>query len=88
MNKTDIVEKVATRTGISKRKVGSVIDHAFDVIKDEVAAGNKVTINNFGSFFLKLLKGKVIKLPTGGVHDMPACQVPKFKAAPEFKKKA
>jgi DNA-binding protein HU-beta len=87
MNKTDIIEEVAARTGLPKRKIGIVINQAFDVIKDEVAAGKKVTINTFGSFFLKQLKGKTIKLAIGGVHDMPAGEVPKFKAAPGFKER-
>lgn len=85
MNKGELIEEVAGKTGIPKRKIGIVLDSAFDVIKDEVAAGKRVTINTFGSFFLKHIKGKTIKSTVGGAYDMPAHEVPKFKAAPEFK---
>ncbi len=44
MNKTELVDAVASGTGLSKKDVGAVIDAMFDTVCDAVKGGEKVTI--------------------------------------------
>lgn len=51
MNKSDLVERIADRTGTSKKSVSDVIDTMFEEIADVVSKGNdKVTIQGCLSF--------------------------------------
>lgn len=51
MNKSDLVDKVAERTGQSKKSVTEVIDSTLDEIKNVVAKGDdKLTIQGYLSF--------------------------------------
>lgn len=51
MNKTELIDQIAERTGIAKKDVGAVIDGLFVEVSQVVARGNdKVTIPGFVSF--------------------------------------
>ena len=51
MNKTELIDQVAHRTGLSKKDVGAVIDGLFVEVSRVVARGeDKVTIPGFVSF--------------------------------------
>ena len=51
MNKTELIDQIADRTGISKKDVGAVIDGLFVEVSQVVAKGDeKVTIPGFISF--------------------------------------
>jgi len=51
MNKTELIDQVADRTGISKKDVGAVIDGLFIEVSNVVAKGDdKVTIPGFVAF--------------------------------------
>ncbi len=51
MNKTELIDQIADRTGVSKKDVGAVIDGLFVEVSQVVAKGDeKVTIPGFVSF--------------------------------------
>ncbi|MEM8925350.1 MAG: HU family DNA-binding protein [Actinomycetota bacterium] len=51
MNKTELIDKIAERAGVSKKDVGAVIDGLFVEVSHVVAKGDdKVTIPGFVSF--------------------------------------
>lgn len=51
MNKTELIDQIAERSGVSKKDVGSVIDGLFIEVSKVVAKGDdKVTIPGFLSF--------------------------------------
>ncbi len=51
MNKTELVDQIAERTGVPKKDVGAVIDGLFIEVSHVVAkGGDKVTIPGFISF--------------------------------------
>ena len=51
MNKTELIDAVADRTGLSKKDVGETIDAMFNEISNVVAkGGEKVTIPGMVSF--------------------------------------
>ena len=51
MNKTELIDQIADRTGVSKKDVGAVIDGFFVEVSRVVAKGDeKVTIPGFVTF--------------------------------------
>jgi DNA-binding protein HU-beta len=92
MNKADLVEKVAQRTGLSLRETRELIDAIFDpdpavgLIAAELVAGGKVAISGFGTFEARSRKARVGRNPhTGEELSIPASRSPAFKAGKPLK---
>ncbi len=92
VNKAELVERVAQKTGLSVRETRTVIDAVFDpdpgvgVVAAELVAGNKVAISGFGTFEARQRKARVGRNPhTGEAVDIPASRAPAFKAGKPFK---
>ena len=92
MNKAELVERVAQKTGLSVRETRTVIDAVFDpdpsvgVVAAELIAGNKVAISGFGTFEARERKARVGRNPhTGEAVDIPASRAPAFKAGKPLK---
>lgn len=86
VNKDDIVDAVAEKTGQSKKNTEEMIDTLLDVITGKIRTGDKVTFTGFGSFSVSERKGrKGINPRTGESIDIPAVKVPKFKAGMSLK---
>lgn len=58
MNKGDLIEVVARRTGESKAQAGRAIEAVLASIAEGVATHGKVTISGFGSFEKKSRAGR------------------------------
>lgn len=52
MNKTDLINAIAGRTGSTKTEIRSLLDEALEEISSRLASGEKVTISGFGTFSL------------------------------------
>lgn len=50
MNKKELIESVASKTGFTKTDIKSAVDALFDTVTDTITAGDKVSITGFGSF--------------------------------------
>lgn len=50
MKKSEIIEALATRTGLTKADVTKVYEETFNLFKDELSKGNDVSIAGFGNF--------------------------------------
>lgn len=50
MNRKDLAQEVASKTGLSVDRVVGVLEYAFQAITAEVDSGNKVKIRGFGTF--------------------------------------
>lgn len=86
MNKTELVDKVADETGISKKDVGSVIDGMFDTISKSVSKGEKVTIPGMVSFDQVDRKArKGFNPQTGQPIQIPASKAIKIQAGAKLK---
>lgn len=85
MTKADVVAEIATRTGVEKIAVQSVVEEFFTVLKDNMSKGNNVYFRGFGSFILKNRARKVarnIAKNTSIVIEPHA--IPAFKPAKTF----
>ena len=92
MNKAELVEKVAQKTGLSPRETRVLVDAIFDpdpaigLIAAELVKGGKVAISGFGTFEARARKARVGRNPhTGEQLDIPASMAPAFKAGKPLK---
>lgn len=92
MNKAELVERVAQRTGFSLRDTRLLVDTVFDpdptvgLIAAELLAGGKVAISGFGTFEARARKARVGRNPhTGEALSIPASKAPAFKAGKPLK---
>lgn len=65
MDKKELVSKVAEKTDLklSKKAIESLIETTVSVITETVKDGEKVKVNNLGSFYKKTLKGRKWSTP-------------------------
>lgn len=92
MNKAELVERVAQKTGLSLRETRMLVDVVFDpdpsvgLIAAELLAGGKVAISGFGTFEARERKARVGRNPhTGEALSIPASRAPAFKAGRPLK---
>ncbi|MCL2156208.1 MAG: HU family DNA-binding protein [Leptospirales bacterium] len=87
MNKSDLIELISIRTGVSKKKVELIINFLIDKITDEVQKGNEVEIRGFGTFYQLTQEKRRIKSPIAGkTIDVPAKKKINFKASKNTEK--
>lgn len=87
MTKKEIVKVIADKyTEFTQKEITEIIDEFIEVIKSEVAIGEKIAIPKFGSFELNERAARECRNPSTGERMMvAACKVPKFKPAKDFK---
>ena len=80
MNKTELVEAVVAKAGISKKDADAVVKATFEAITEAMAKGDKVALVGFGNFEVRERAARKGKNPSNGqVIDIPACKSPAFK---------
>ena len=86
MNKAELVELVANKTGTSKRQTEESLDFVINAITKSVTRGEKVTLVGFGTFQRRDRRARKGRDPrTGAEIDIPAKKVPAFSAGKQFK---
>ncbi len=80
MNKTQLVEQMATGAGISKAAAERALNAFMDAVMDAVASKDKVTLVGFGTFYVTKRKARTGRNPqTGKTMKIPAKKVVKFR---------
>ena len=85
MNKNDLVAEIAQETGMSKIDAAKVVDCTFERITSTLQSGQEVRLSGFGKFFVARRKATKVPMRDGGMLDVPASNVPKFKASENLK---
>lgn len=86
MNKTDLIQKIADKTGGSKREAQDHFEALTTVITDELKAGGDVQITGFGKFYVQPRNARQgINPQTKKKINIPASKVPKFTAGNALK---
>lgn len=86
MNKSDLVEVIATQSGLTKADSAKALDATVSAITSAVASGDTVTLVGFGSFKGSARAAREGKNPkTGEKLAIAATTVPKFSAGATFK---
>ncbi|MGM0366328.1 MAG: HU family DNA-binding protein [Actinomycetota bacterium] len=88
MTKSELVEAVQEKTGLTKKDVGSVVDATVGAITDALVNGDKVSLVGFGTFQISNRKARTGQNPqTGEKIEIPARKVPKFTPGKSLKEK-
>ena len=86
MNKTELVDQIATAADISKAAAGRALDAAVDAIKDALKNGDTVNLIGFGTFYVGERAARTGRNPkTGDTINIGASKNPAFKAGKALK---
>ena len=86
MNKNELISKVADDTELSKSDAAKAVDSIFDSITGELKSGGDIRLVGFGTFLVTKRKATTGRNPqTGAAIDIPAANVPKFRASKALK---
>lgn len=86
MNKSELIEKIADKAGMSKRSAEAALDAILDSITGAMTAGDKVQLTGFGVFEAKARAARTGRNPkTGEVLEIQAHRTPTFKASKSLK---
>ncbi|PIU69213.1 DNA-binding protein HU [candidate division WWE3 bacterium CG06_land_8_20_14_3_00_42_16] len=87
MTKSDLVEHVASKTGLTKRAAGDALEAVLAAVEGALSKGDKVTLTGFGTFSVRSRKERMGRNPqTGAPLRIPATKVPGFTAGKALKK--
>lgn len=85
MNKTELIEKIAAGSGLSKDASKKALDATVAAIKDALKAGDKVALVGFGTFSIGERPAREgINPRTKEKIQIAAKKTAKFKAGAEF----
>lgn len=86
MNKSELIDAIAQKGGLTKADAARALDAAVEAITDALKAGDSVTLVGFGSFSVKERAERIGRNPkTKAQITIPACKVPSFKAGKGLK---
>lgn len=86
MNKTDLINAVAEQADLTKKEAGLAVDAVFESIQTSLSKGEKVQLIGFGNFEVRERAARKGRNPqTGKEIDIPASNVPAFKAGKALK---
>ena len=88
MTKTDLVEVIYERVGLSRREAAEAVDSVLEIIKDSLRRGEKVKISGFGNFVVSLKRARRGRNPqTGDPLIIDSRCVLSFKASDILKQR-
>ncbi|MCX7918308.1 MAG: integration host factor subunit beta [bacterium] len=86
MIKADLIEKVSEAAKIPRQDAQKVVETTFQIIKDALAAGDRIELRDFGVFLVKQRVARVGRNPKTKVEaPIPARKMPVFKPGRELK---
>lgn len=86
MNKSELIEAIATSADISKAAAGRALDSVTDSITDALKKGDQVALVGFGTFQVKERAARTGRNPqTGDPIEIAAAKIPSFKAGKGLK---
>ena len=63
MTRKDLIDKVAKEFGLKKKDAEAIVKFIFQEIAETVKKGERVSIQGFGAFELKILHGRKVVIP-------------------------
>lgn len=86
MNKTDLVNVVASETGLTKKDVDAAVSATLNAIAAALKEGDKVQLIGFGTFEVKASAEREGRNPkTGEAIKIAASKKPAFSASKSLK---
>lgn len=88
MNKSELIEVVAERGRMTKKKAEDVVNLIFDAMVDAMRDGDRIEIRGFGSFVVKEYDAYTGRNPrTGESIKVSPKKLPFFKVGKELKER-
>ena len=79
MTKADFVDRLAAKSGLTKKDAAAVVDAWVEVVTESLKAGEEVQFTGFGKFYVQSRKAREgINPQTKSKIKIPATKVPKF----------
>ncbi|EAU56019.1 HU family DNA-binding protein [Mariprofundus ferrooxydans] len=86
MNKTDLIDHVASSAGMSKTAAGDAVDAVLSGITASLSGGGSVSLVGFGTFSVTARAARTARNPrTGEAIAVAASNAPKFKPGKALK---
>lgn len=86
MNKSQLIAKVAEKSGLTKKDAEKAVGAFFAAVQDSLVAGEKVQMIGFGTFEVRERAARVGRNPqTKKEIQIPASKNPAFKAGKALK---
>lgn len=86
MNKSELIDLIATRADISKSAAGDALQAVIDGVTDTLKKGDSVTLVGFGTFSVSRRAARDGRNPqTGETIKIKASNLAKFKAGKALK---
>ena len=87
VTKQDFIDRVASKSDLSKRDAGKAVDAFLDVVTDSLRRGDSITFTGFGKFSTAHRAARMGVNPRnpGEKVQIPASTVPKFSAGSSLK---
>lgn len=86
MKKSEMIEAIANSTGVTKADAEKVFNATFDLFKDELSKGEKVSVSGFGVFKISERAAREGRNPqTGETIKIAASKSVSFKAGTALK---
>ena len=87
MYKTELVRRVARETGLSQRVVAQVLTSSLHGVQQALAAGERVIIPGFGTFYTSQRQAiRVRSIRTGREIELPTRRVSAFRVGAVLKR--
>lgn len=74
MTKAEIVEQIYERVGFSKKEAAELVEKVFEIMKETLAAGEKVKISGFGNFVVREKNARKGRNPQTGQEILLAAR--------------
>ena len=86
MNKTELIESIAKKAGLSKKDAEAALKATIESIEEALKNNEKVVLVGFGTFSVKERAARTGRNPsTGKTIKIAASKAPAFKAGKELK---
>ena len=86
MTKQEFIDRVATKTGLSKKEAGEAVEAVLNEIETTLKSGGEISFTGFGKFHVAERGARQGKHPrTGEPIQIPASRVPRFSAGAKLK---
>ena len=86
MNKSELIDAIASSADVSKGCASRALDAAVDAVTSELKKGGSVSLVGFGTFSVKDRAARTGRNPqTGETIKIKAAKIPSFKAGKGLK---
>lgn len=86
MNKSDLINSIASKSGLNKKNSEAALNAFISSVEDTLKAGDKVTLVGFGTFEVRERAARKGRNPqTKQEITIPASKAPVFKAGKGLK---